>query len=119
MKMAVVIAAWLTAACTTASVQYDKAGVTDEERRLDRTECAHSDAVAPRTDRTPETRRGGRHGMKWTPGVVAVAAVVGLAMLVGAEASHLKENPKKHKIVYHLNEAGVICLLGTQQGSFC
>ena len=45
--------------------------------------------------------------MRWTPGVVAVAAVVGLAMLAGAEASHLKENPKKHKIVYHLNEAGV------------
>jgi hypothetical protein len=40
MKMAVVIEAWLTAACTTASAQYDKAGVTDEERRRDRTECA-------------------------------------------------------------------------------
>ena len=48
--------------------------------------------------------------MKLTRSVVAVAAVVvGLAMLAGAgaEAAHLKENPKKHKIVYHLNEAGV------------
>jgi intracellular sulfur oxidation DsrE/DsrF family protein len=41
--------------------------------------------------------------------VVAVAAVLtGLVMLAGtsAEAAHLKENPKKHRIVYHLNEPG-------------
>ncbi len=37
------------------------------------------------------------------------AAVAGLALLGAgaAEASHLKESPKKHKIVYHLNEPGV------------
>jgi intracellular sulfur oxidation DsrE/DsrF family protein len=36
------------------------------------------------------------------------AALVGLTLLTGAagEASHLKENPKKHKIVYHLTEPG-------------
>jgi len=36
---------------------------------------------------------------------------IGLAMLVPgampAAASHLKENPKKHKVVYHLDEAPV------------
>ena len=40
-----------------------------------------------------------------------LALVVGLALAasgaISAHASHLKENPRKHKIVYHLDEAGV------------
>ena len=36
--------------------------------------------------------------------LVAVAAVVGAP---AAEASHLPEQPKKHKIVYHLDEAAL------------
>ena len=41
--------------------------------------------------------------------VLAVVVATGVAVLgAGAtEASHLKENPKKHKIVYQLNEPGV------------
>jgi len=39
-----------------------------------------------------------------------LALVVGLALAasaaVSADASHLKENPRKHKVVYHLDEAG-------------
>lgn len=46
---------------------------------------------------------------------IRLAGVLGAAVLAGvissggalAEGSHLKENPKKHKIVYHLNEPGV------------
>lgn len=46
--------------------------------------------------------------MRQARSAFAVAAViVGLGMLAGAgaEAAHLKENPKKHKIVYHFNGA--------------
>jgi intracellular sulfur oxidation DsrE/DsrF family protein len=39
--------------------------------------------------------------------VLATAGIVGSWQSSLAEASHLKENPKKHKIVYHLNEPGV------------
>lgn len=39
--------------------------------------------------------------------VLATAGTVGSWQSSLAEASHLKENPKKHKIVYHLNEPGV------------
>jgi intracellular sulfur oxidation DsrE/DsrF family protein len=39
--------------------------------------------------------------------LLATAGIVGSWQLSLAEASHLKENPKKHKIVYHLNEPGV------------
>jgi uncharacterized protein len=35
-----------------------------------------------------------------------VAVVFALLAGVAAEASHLAENPKKHKIVYHLTESG-------------
>jgi len=39
-----------------------------------------------------------------------LALVVGLALAasaaVSADASHLEENPRKHKVVYHLDEAG-------------
>ena len=40
---------------------------------------------------------------------IVVGTVVGVVLLAGgaAEASHSKENPKKHKIFYHLNDAGV------------
>jgi len=38
--------------------------------------------------------------MLWTVVLLAVGA---LALGSGAEASHLKDNPKKHKIVYHFN----------------
>jgi len=43
--------------------------------------------------------------MRRARSAVSVAAVlVGLAALAGAgEASHLKDYPKKHKIVYHFN----------------
>ena len=34
----------------------------------------------------------------------AVVAVVGLAAVSVAGASHLKEQPKKHKVVYHLDD---------------
>jgi len=47
--------------------------------------------------------------MRRTRGIFAVTAVVvGLGVLAstGSEAAHLKENSKKHKIVYHLNEPG-------------
>lgn len=45
--------------------------------------------------------------MRRTLGVVAVATL-GLALLAapGAEATHTKDYPKKHKVFYHLNEAG-------------
>lgn len=37
-----------------------------------------------------------------------VVAAIGLVVAsTPAEAAHLKESPKKHKIVYHLNEPGV------------
>jgi len=37
------------------------------------------------------------------------AIIAGVAMLgvSATEAAHLKESPKKHKILYHLNELGV------------
>jgi intracellular sulfur oxidation DsrE/DsrF family protein len=40
---------------------------------------------------------------------VAVVITSGLVLLAAsaAQASHLKEQPKKHKVVYHLSEAGV------------
>ncbi len=47
--------------------------------------------------------------MSRTRGAFLVAAVLaGLALLAGtaAEASHLTENPRRHKIVYHLTEPG-------------
>lgn len=46
---------------------------------------------------------------QWMGGIVAAAVTAGFLAPVapGAEASHLRENPKKHKIVYHLNEPGV------------
>ena len=39
---------------------------------------------------------------------VIASAVVGVALFAGgvAEASHSRETPKKHKVVYHLNDAG-------------
>jgi intracellular sulfur oxidation DsrE/DsrF family protein len=40
----------------------------------------------------------------WSAAVAASLVVLGSST---TEASHLKENPKKHKIVYHLNEPGV------------
>jgi intracellular sulfur oxidation DsrE/DsrF family protein len=39
-----------------------------------------------------------------------LVALVGLAVMVSAgpgQASHLKEQPRKHKVVYHLSEPGV------------
>lgn len=47
--------------------------------------------------------RGGE-GWFWMAAVVAGFAVLGVGV---TEAAHLKESPKKHKIVYHLNEPGV------------
>lgn len=47
---------------------------------------------------------------EWWSGWFRTAAIVaGLVMLASSatEASHLKESPKKHKILYHLNEPGV------------
>jgi intracellular sulfur oxidation DsrE/DsrF family protein len=46
---------------------------------------------------------------RWSRWFLTVAVVAGLVVLgaLATEASHLKENPKKHKIVYHLNEPGV------------
>ncbi len=38
--------------------------------------------------------------------IVALIAAI-LAAVVPAEASHLAEQPKKHKVVYHLNEPSV------------
>ena len=48
-----------------------------------------------------------RHG--WFPGsFLAVAAVaIVLLGLAPVDAMHLKENPKRHRIVYQLDEAGV------------
>ena len=43
-------------------------------------------------------------GWVWAAGVVAGVFLLGAGV---AEASHLKESPKKHKIVYQLNEPGV------------
>jgi intracellular sulfur oxidation DsrE/DsrF family protein len=40
----------------------------------------------------------------WVPVLVAVGVLMALAQ---ADASHLKENPRKHKIVYQLDDAGV------------
>ena len=44
---------------------------------------------------------------RWRP--VVCTMVLGMLAFAGgwAEASHLKESPKKHKIVYHLNEPSV------------
>jgi intracellular sulfur oxidation DsrE/DsrF family protein len=42
----------------------------------------------------------------WFGVAAIVAGLVGLGVSA-TEAAHLKENPKKHKIVYHLNEPGV------------
>ncbi|MBI4634721.1 MAG: DsrE family protein [Candidatus Rokubacteria bacterium] len=38
---------------------------------------------------------------------MVAALALALASAPAAQASHLKESPKKHRIVYHLNEAGV------------
>ncbi len=40
----------------------------------------------------------------WMGGAAALVLVFGMP---SGQASHLKENPKKHKIVYHLDEPGV------------
>ena len=45
-----------------------------------------------------------RVGWFWTTVVVAGLTLLGAG---ATDASHLKENPKKHKIVYQLNEPGV------------
>lgn len=42
--------------------------------------------------------------IRWSGVVVVAAVVVGLGVS-GAEASHNPDNPKKHKIFYHFNEA--------------
>jgi hypothetical protein len=42
----------------------------------------------------------------WTAWILAGVVVAGAASGAG-EASHLKESPRKHRIVYHLNEPGV------------
>jgi hypothetical protein len=39
----------------------------------------------------------------WMAAMVAAALVLGVT---GAEATHTKEYPKKHKVFYHLNEGG-------------
>lgn len=39
--------------------------------------------------------------------LVALALVVALLVPVAGSASHLKEQPRKHKVVYHLSEASV------------
>lgn len=39
--------------------------------------------------------------------IVAVSAVLALVTWTTAEASHLKDHPKKHRLVYHLDEAGL------------
>src|SRR2546421_1972906 len=51
-------------------------------------------------------RRGGRMNTwrSWVP--CLVVAIVLLAQ-VRADGAHLKENPRKHRIVYHLDEAGL------------
>lgn len=46
-----------------------------------------------------------RHGI--TAVVAVIAAGLVLTPAVAAEASHLKEQTNKHKVVYHLSEAGV------------
>jgi intracellular sulfur oxidation DsrE/DsrF family protein len=51
----------------------------------------------------------GRCLMMWLRSVsLRTAVVAGLMFLAGpvAEASHLADNPKRHKIVYHLTEPG-------------
>ena len=40
----------------------------------------------------------------WVGGAAAVVLALGVPSV---HASHLKENPKRHKIVYHLDEPGV------------
>lgn len=47
-----------------------------------------------------------RDGVGWLVAAGVIAGFLALGVSVG-EASHLQENPKKHKIVYHLNEPGV------------
>jgi intracellular sulfur oxidation DsrE/DsrF family protein len=42
----------------------------------------------------------------WAVGILAVVAFLTVQPAT-VKASHLKENPKRHKIVYHLNEPGV------------
>jgi hypothetical protein len=49
-------------------------------------------------------RIGGVRARAWTS---VVAVTLGLTLLPAADASHLTENPKKHKIVYQLDDAGV------------
>src|SRR6266403_4863942 len=51
-------------------------------------------------------RRGGRMKISrdWVP-VLVMASV--LVALVQADAAHLKENARKHKIVYQLDDAGI------------
>src|SRR5947208_15190211 len=45
-----------------------------------------------------------RHG--WFPGSILAVAIV-LLGLAPVDAMHLKENPKRHRILYQLDEAGV------------
>jgi uncharacterized protein len=40
----------------------------------------------------------------WFPGLVVAIVLVALAQ---ADAAHLQENPKKHRIVYQLDDAGL------------
>ena len=40
----------------------------------------------------------------WVPVLVMASVLVALAQ---ADAAHLKENPRKHKIVYQLDDAGI------------
>ncbi|HEV8437602.1 MAG TPA: hypothetical protein VGT40_05870 [Methylomirabilota bacterium] len=44
---------------------------------------------------------------RWIRQVGVALAVTALGTFAAAEASHLSDNPKKHKIVYQLNEAGI------------
>ncbi len=51
------------------------------------------------------------HGRRFSPRFSPVATVLLAAFVLlgvpAARASHLKERPQKHKVVYHLSEAGV------------
>jgi intracellular sulfur oxidation DsrE/DsrF family protein len=46
----------------------------------------------------------GRRLWQGTTGLLAILLLIGVA---ASEASHLKDNPRKHKIVYQLDDAGV------------
>jgi intracellular sulfur oxidation DsrE/DsrF family protein len=46
-----------------------------------------------------------RTGQRWSGIIVAAVGLIAFAV-PAVEASHLKENPRKHKIVYQLDDAG-------------